>query len=220
MNSPKRSHRNRTHRNERGLTLVEIAVAMAVMSIGAFGVAAGMMTGVAANRRYQENTIVVARAQHYLETLYNLQVGTDTDAAADDAALALVFSGEPELGNNPPTLLALAKAIDGRPDDLYEFTPVNLGFAGEFLVRVSNNVVHELELPSDIDSDGDGLADDGAFSMAQGTPIEQEVGAGAYENTADDLSRELFAFEIWFRPATPADATPQLVFRGYRAQDP
>lgn len=212
----------RTARRSRGLTLIEIAIAMSVMAISAFGVAAGMMTGVAANRRYQANTIVVARAQHYLETLYNLQVGTDSDAAASDSAIALVFSGEPELGSNPPTLLSLAKKIDALAGDFFEFTPPNLGFPGEFRVRVSNNVVHELALAAEVDGDGDGVADEGGFSMAQAEAVEQVAGAGCYENTADDASRELFCFEIWFRPAGVgvADTDPQLVFRGFRAQDP
>lgn len=210
------------HASQRGLTLVEIAIAMSVMAIGAFGVAAGMMTGVAANRRYQENTIVVARAQHYLETLYNLQVGTDADAAASAAGLELVFSGEPELGSNPPTLLALAKAIDDLDDDVYEFVPPNLGFPGEYRVRISNNVVHQLDLPAEIDGDGDGVPDAGGYSMAQAEPIEQVGGAGCYESTADDASRELFCFEIWFRATGVgvAETDPKLVFRGFRAQDP
>jgi prepilin-type N-terminal cleavage/methylation domain-containing protein len=205
---------------QRGLTLVEIAVAMVVMAVSAFGIAASMMTGVSANRRYQQNTIVVARAQHYLETLYNLQIGTDADPAANEDSLELIFSGEPEIGQNPPSLLSLAKTIDGEDDDRYTFTPPNLGFPGQFAVTVSNNVIHTVELPTAIDSDDDGLADDGAYAMADATPVEQVAGAGVYEDTADDNSRELFCFEIWWLPAQPVGAPPQLVFRGYRAQDP
>lgn len=204
----------------RGLSLIEVAVSMAVLAVAAFGVAASMMTSIAGTRRYQMNTIVVARAQHYLETLYNLQVGVSGDAAASTANLELVFSGNPELGEAPPTLMSLAKAIDAKANDLYEFEPPELGFAGTFRVRVSNNVVHTLDLSSHVDSNGDGSADDGSYTMADTTVIEQVANGGCFVDDDDDDGRELFCFDVWFVPAQPEGATPTLVFRGFRSQDP
>jgi prepilin-type N-terminal cleavage/methylation domain-containing protein len=207
-------------RSERGLTLIEVSISLVVMSVAAFGIAASMMNGMAATRRYQMNTLVVARCQHYLETLYNLQVGTDGDAAAGQAALDAVFSGDPEVGNNPPSLMALSRAIDQMAGDVYEFEATNIGFGGRFRVRVSNNVTHSLDFTAAVDGNGDGVPDDGVFTMMQGAPTEQFAGDGCFENEDDDQGRELFCFEVWYAPPQPANAAFQLVFRGFRAQDP
>lgn len=207
-------------RRSRGLSLIEVAVSMAVLAVAAFGVAASMMTSIAGTRRYQMNTIVVARAQHYLETLYNLQLGTSGDDAATDDELDLVFSGNPELGEAPPSLMAIARAIDDEADDVYEFEPPNLGFTGTFQVRVSNNVRHTLDLNSSIDSNGDGAADDGAYTMAETEVLEQVANGGCFVDDDDDDGRELFCFDIWFVPAQPNNAPATLVFRGFRSQDP
>lgn len=207
-------------RRSRGLSLIEVAVSMAVLAVAAFGVAASMMTSIAGTRRYQMNTIVVARAQHYLETLYNLQLGTSTDEAATNDELELVFSGNPELGEAPPSLMSIAIAIDAKEDDVYEFEPPNLGFPGKFRVRVSNNVVHTLDLSSNVDSNGDGTADDGAYTMADTAVVEQVADGGCFVDDDEDDGRELFCFDIWFVPDQPENATPTLVFRGFRSQDP
>ncbi len=209
-----------TRRRERGLTLIEISVSMVVMALTAFGVAASMMTGVAASRRYQQNTIVIARAQHYLETLYNLQFGTAADAAATTTALELVFSGNPDLGSNPPTLVSLAKKIDTLTNSVYSFTPSSFGFAGQYIVRVSNNVAQNMTFLATVDSDHDGIPDTDGYTAADASPVKQDPNRGCYEAITSDDSRELFCFEIWFQPATPTNAPQQLVFRGYRSQDP
>ena len=59
--------RARPIRRQRGLTLIEVAVSMVVLAVAAFGVAASMMTGMASTRRYQQNTLVIARAQHAVD---------------------------------------------------------------------------------------------------------------------------------------------------------
>ncbi len=206
-------------RRERGLTLVEIAVATIVLAATAMGVSASMMSGIAANRLYRENTLVMARAQHYLETFNNLQIGQTADAVASDSQIALVFSGDPDIGSNPPTLASLTQKIDGFTGDVYEFTPPNLGFAGTFLVTVSNNVEPTLLFPLAVDSDQDGVPDEGDAPMTVGSSIEQYAGQGCFENTTSDDSRELYMIEVSWRPSVPANATPRLLLRGYRCQD-
>ncbi len=204
--------------NEKGLSLVEITISAVVLATASMGVAATMMTGLAANRVYRENTLVLARGQHYLETMFNLQIGTSADAAADDDDLDVVFSGDPEIGQNPPSLYALAKKIDTLPGFFFEFTPPNLGFAGSFLVRVTNNVASILDYPPSVDADGDGVPDSGVASMTEGTLLPQFI-AGCYEDDDSDDGRELFAIEVFYRAPTPVDAVPRLVLRGFRAQD-
>lgn len=205
-------------RGEHGLTLVEICLASSILATASMGVAAMMMTGLSANRTYQENTLVLARAQHYLETMYNLQIGVDADAMATGAQLQAVFSGDPELGANPPSLFSLCKTVNALPNFVYEFTPPNLGFQGTYQVRVTNNVMPVLDYPASVDGDGDGVPDNGVASMVQGGVVAQFAG-GAYEADPSDTGRELFAFEFFFRPATPPNAAPRLVLRGFRAQD-
>lgn len=208
-------------RTERGMSLIEICAATAVLATAAAGVAISMMTGLRGNQLYRENTLVVARAQHHIETLYNLQFGTDADTAATQAALDVVFSGEPELGSNPPTLFSLCMAVDAMADDLYEFTPPNLGFTGTFLVRVSNNVLPTLTYAAGADADGDGIADDGVATMLESGITTQDATRGAYEPSVVDAGRELFLFEVWFRgpPTAAGPANPRLVLRSFRAQD-
>lgn len=203
---------------ERGLTLIEITISATVLAIASMGIAATMMTGMSANREYQENTIVLARAQHYLETMYNLQIGTDADATATTAGLDLIFSGDPEIGANPPSMFSIIKAVDGKAGLIHQFAPPNFPIAGQFQVRVTNNVDSMLNFPASIDADLDGAPDLGVATMAQGTIFPQFI-AGAYENDSSDQSRELFAIEIFWLPNTP-NATPELLLRGFRAQDP
>jgi len=208
----------RTRRRERGLTLVEISVSAAVLAVAAMGIAATMMAGIASNREYQRNTIVMARAQHYLETMYNLQFGTDADATAADDDFDLVFSGDPEIGQNPPSIISLAKAMNAKPGMIYSFSPPNIGIQGQFQIRITNNVASNLWFPTSIDADQDGAPDNGVATMAQGNLFPQFI-AGAYEADSSDEARELFAIEIFWLPVSPG-ATPQLVLRGFRAQDP
>ncbi|MFG0318049.1 MAG: prepilin-type N-terminal cleavage/methylation domain-containing protein [Planctomycetota bacterium JB042] len=203
---------------ERGLTLIEITIAATLLAVASMGVAATMMTGMSANREYQENTIVLARAQHYLETMYNLQLGTDADTAASADDLDTVFSGDPEIGSNPPSMIALAKAIDAMPGLVYAFAPPNFAIAGTFQIRVTNNVASTLVYPASVDADLDGAPDLGVATMAQGT-LNPQFAAGAYEADTSDQARELFAIEIFWVPNTP-NATPELLLRGFRAQDP
>ncbi|MBI4880689.1 MAG: type II secretion system protein [Planctomycetes bacterium] len=205
-------------RSERGLTLIEICVATAMLATVAMGVAASMMSGLSSNRVYRENTLVLARAQHHVETMYNLQFGTSADATATQAQLDVVFSGDPELGLNPPSLHAICKAIDARPEGFYEFAPPNLGFPGTLLAYATNNVLPTLSYPVSVDANGDGVPDAGVASMIQGQLVSQ-FGGGAFEADAGDAGRELFAFEIYFRPAAPPNAAPRLVLRCFRAQD-
>ena len=208
----------RGRRRERGLTLVEITMSATLLAVASMGVAATMMTGIASNREYQRNTIVMARAQHYLETMYNLQFGTDADAAATSDGFDLVFSGDPEIGNNPPSIIALAKAMNAQPGMIYTFTPPNLGVPGQFQIRITNNVAANLSFPLSVDADQDGAPDKGVATMAQGNLFPQFI-AGAYEDDASDEARELFAIEIFWVPSNPG-AAAQLVLRGFRAQDP
>lgn len=205
-------------KTEKGLSLVEITISAVVLATASMGVAATMMTGLAANRTYRENTLVLARGQHYLETMYNLQFGTPADAAASNDDLDLVFSGDPELGENPPSLYALTKKIDTLPNFLYEFTPPNLGFDGSFLVRITNNVSSVLDYPSSVDADDDGVPDDGVATMTEGTLLPQFVD-GCFEDDDSDDGRELFAIEVFYRPVGQDNAPPRLVLRGFRAQD-
>lgn len=205
---------------ERGLSLLEIAVSMAVLASASMGVAGSMMTGMAANRRYQLDTIVMARAQHHLETMYNLQFGVTGDAAASAAKIDTVFSGDPELGTDPPSLTALARAFDAMPNDTYAFTPANLGIDGQFQVRISNNVTKTLKYSASLDADNDGVPDDGCATLVEGATVKQFANLGCYEADDGDLSRELFCIEIAFKPSTPANAPARLLFRGFRAQDP
>ena len=206
------------HAHEKGLTLIEILISITVLAIAAVGIAGSMMAGVATNRLYQQNTLVVARAQHHIETLYNLQIGQDSDPVATLANLELVFSGDAELGQNPPSLTTLAKGINLLPGFFFEFTPPNLGFAGTMLVRITNNVSTTLNYPASIDANGDGIPDDGVASMAEGN-LSAQFAAGAYENNTADDGRELFAFEVFYRPALPVGAAPRFVLRAFRAQD-
>lgn len=205
-------------RRERGLTLIEITIAATLLAVASMGVAATMMTGMSANREYQENTIVLARAQHYLETMYNLQIGTDADAAATDAQLGIVFSGDPEIGPNPPSLVSITKAVDAKVGLVHSFAPPNFSIAGTFQIRVTNNVASTLLYPASVDADLDGAPDAGVATMAQGQLFPQ-FAAGAYEADTSDQARELFAIEIFWLPTTP-NAAPELVLRGFRAQDP
>ena len=202
---------------QRGLTLLEIMFAAAILAVASMGVAATMMTGIASNRRYQRDTIVLARAQHYLETCYNLQFGTDEDAPATAAELETVFSGDPEIGSDPPSLFALCKAIDQLPGFVYAFTPPNFQVPGTFLVRVTNNVSSEVDYPAGVDADDDGVPDFGMATMAEALLVPQ-VAAGAYEADDSDEGRELFCIEIFWQPDRPGSAA-QLVLRGFRAQD-
>jgi len=203
---------------ERGLTLIEVTIAMVIVALSAVGLAGSLMSGVAANRLYQENTILVSRSQHYLETLFNLQFGVSADGAATQDQLDAVFAGEGELGANPPTLVELAKAVEAQPDQLYRFTPPGLGLEGAFLVYVTNNAVAEIDYSAAVDADGDSAPDQGA-SIVEGNITPDVPGEGAYESDTYDQGRELFAFEVWFEPAIPADAPMRLVLRGFRAQD-
>ena len=204
--------------SEKGLTLIEILIATSLLATAAVGVAGSMMAGIASNRVYQQNTLLVARAQHHIETMYNLQFGQDSDSPANQTQMETVFSGDPELGQNPPSLTSICKTINMLPGFLYEFTPPNLGFPGTLLVRVTNNVATDLNYASAIDGDGDGVPDDGVATMAEGRLTLQFL-AGAYEADPSDSGRELFAFEVFYRPATPAGAAPRFVLRSYRAQD-
>lgn len=208
----------RRRSEERGLTLIEVTISMVVIAVSAVGLAASLMGGMAANRVYQENTILVSRSQHYLETLFNLQFGTSADAAATQNQLDAVFAAAGELGANPPSLIALAKACDAQPGDLYRFTPANLGLPGDFLIYVTNNATAEIEYSAAVDANGDGAPDQGA-SIVEGNIVPDVAGSGAYEGDTYDQGRELFAFEVWFEPASPADAEMKLVLRGFRAQD-
>ncbi len=212
------THR-KSRRRERGLTLVEIAVATVVLSATAMGVSASMMSGIAANRMYRENTLVVSRAQHYLETFNNLQFGQTTDSPATNTQMQLVFSGNPDIGSNPPSLSAIAQKIDTLAGDVYEFTPTNLGFDGTFLVTVSNNVMSTLDFPSGVDADNDGVPDAGDAPMTVGSAMEQFGGQGCFENTTSDDSRELYMIEVSWRPATPPNAPARVLLRGFRCQD-
>lgn len=208
----------RPRSGERGLTLIEVTIAMVVVALSAVGLAGSLMSGVAANRLYQENTILVSRSQHYLETLFNLQFGVSTDGTATQDQLDAVFGGDGELGANPPTLVELAKAVEASPDQLYRFTPPGIGLEGDFLVYVTNNAVPEIDYSTAVDGDGDTAPDHGA-SIVEGDITPDFPGQGAYESDNFDQGRELFAFEIWFEPAVPANAQMRLVLRGFRAQD-
>ena len=210
----------RSANRQRGLTLVEMSVAFAVLATTAAGISASMMMGMAANRTYRNNTLLLARAQHHVETMFNLQVGLDSDNKANQNELDLVFSGDPELGTNPPTLVALAKKLDDMTDDRYEWQPPNLGFEGTFLAVVTNNVTSAITYPPEVDQNGDGYPEGGA-SITQGTLTPQDPAVGCYRPAdALDDGGELFAFEIYYRPPVPANATPRLILRGFRAQDP
>jgi prepilin-type N-terminal cleavage/methylation domain-containing protein len=216
-------------RTQRGLTLIEICVAMVVLATAVMGMAATMMTGMAANRQYQMNTMVLARAQAYVELLNNLQFGDGDDevlAAPDspDDALAELFDPEVEVGGNPPSLYSLARSIKELPNEVLDLGSVDgfpsAGIPGDFLIRVSNNVQSTLEFPAAVDPDGDGVPD-GAAALLLGSFIEQEAGEGCFEDDDDsDQSMELFGFEVFYRPNFPANAQPRLVLRGLRAQDP
>ena len=205
-------------RREAGLTLIEISISFALLAIASMGVAASMMTGIAGNRQYELDTIVLNRGQHYLETLYNLQIGSDSDPAATGADLDLVFGGDPELGTNPPSLISICKAINSMPAFLYEFTPQGFGTSGTYLVRVTNNVISSLSYPTSVDPDQDGIPDDGDATMVQGNLLPQFI-AGCFEADNVDEGRELLAFEVYFRPANPPAANPKLLLRAFRAQD-
>ncbi|MFH0945060.1 MAG: type II secretion system protein, partial [Planctomycetota bacterium] len=192
----------------RGMTLIEILIATSLLATAAVGVAGSMMAGIASNRIYQQNTLLVARAQHHIETMYNLQIGQDSDPTANQAQMELVFSGDPELGQNPPSLTSICKTINMLPGFFYEFTPPNLGFPGTLLVRVTNNVATDLTYPAAVDVDGDGVPDDGVATMAEGRMTPQFL-AAVYESDLSDAGRELFAFEVFYRPSTPAGAAPR-----------
>lgn len=222
---------NRWKRRERqrGLTLIEICVSMVVLATAVMGMAATMMTGIAANRQYQMNTMVLARAQGYVELLNNLQFGDGDDDAlpepdsADDEIAAL-FDPEVEVGGNPPSLHALARTIDDLPGDVLDLGTIDgfpsAGVPGDFLIRVTNNVMSTLTFPEAVDPDGDGVPD-GAAALLLGSFVEQDEGEGCFEDDDDaDQSMELFGFEVFYRPNFPANAQPRLVLRGIRAQDP
>jgi type II secretory pathway pseudopilin PulG len=215
-------------KTERGLTLVEIMLSMSVLATSALGVAMSMMTGIAANRTYQMNTMVLARAQHYVETLNNLQFGDNADpvlVAPNDPndPLAVIFNPDVQLGANPPSLSQIAQTIDLMANDMFDTDTVadfpEGGLPGDFLIRVSNNVLAELDYPADVDGDDDGIPDDGVASLVQGEFIEQVVGEGCFETDDDDTGRELYGYEVWYRPDFPANAAPRLVLRAMRAQD-
>jgi len=198
-------------RHEQGLTLVEVMISMAVLATAAMGVAMTMMTGVSANRTYQMNTMVLARAQHYVETLNNLQFGDDTDAALSaptnpDDPLANTFNPESELGTNPPTLSTIARSIDNMQGDWLDLDTIpgfpEAGIPGDFLIRVSNNVQATLNYPVEVD-------------------IERSPGDGVhYDDGSASTSAELFGFEVFYRPDFPANAQPRLILRSMRARDP
>lgn len=204
---------------QRGLTLVEVSISFAVLATTAAGIAASMMMGLSANRTYRNNTLLITRAQHHVETMFNLQFGVQSDPVATQGQLDIVFSGDPELGNNPPTLVSIAKALDAMANDEYEWTPPNLGFTGTLVARVNNNVQPVITYSADVDADGDGHAEDGA-SVVQGDLTPQDAAVGCYR-VPDDLDDggDLFAFEIFYR-APGQGAVPQLILRGFRAQDP
>ncbi|MBK6939832.1 MAG: hypothetical protein IPH13_06425 [Planctomycetes bacterium] len=217
------------HVRQRGLTLIEICVAMVVLATAVMGMAATMMTGIAANRQYQMNTMVLARAQGYIELLNNLQFGDgDDDALAEpdspDDTIAALFDPENEVGASPPSLYSLARTINDLPGQVLDLGTIDgfpaAGVPGDFLIRVTNNVQSALEFPAAVDPDGDGVPD-GAAALLLGSFVEQEAGEGCFEDDDDaDQSMELFGFEVFYRPNFPANAQPRLVLRGIRAQDP
>jgi type II secretory pathway pseudopilin PulG len=220
--SPKR-------RRQRGMTLIEISISMCVLATAVMGMAATMMTGMAANRQYQMNTMVLARAQAYIELLNNLQFGNTGDAALPtpnsvNDELVELFDVEHEVGANPPSLHAIARTIDTLNNDILDLAEIDgfseAGIPGSFLVRVTNNVQATLAFPAAVDPDGDGIPD-GPAALLLGTFVEQVGGEGCFEtDDVADQSMELFGFEVFYRPRFPVNAQPRLVLRGIRAQDP
>jgi len=136
--------------NTRGFTLVEVALAMSVLAVTTVATASMLVGGFSAYRALQHNSVVLTRAQLFVETLRSLQVGLGTEPAANAAQLAEIFDGDHDVGlvsGEAPTLTSVAKGLEGLPGDQLV---LSLGagdsfpVVGEFLVRVSNNLSADL----------------------------------------------------------------------------